>query len=244
MTRAGYTAHSLATLVETDPKTVERWINSGRIPHRGNAHRAAAALDEDVAYLFPQLDAPRGRGAAIPSEIVRVYTRRSDVPFEVWRELFDQANQRIDILVYAAVFLHEQINGWNDRLKEKADSGCAVRILLGDPESVAVKLRGQEERYGHGIESRCRLAFMHYATIAGIDGITVATHGATLYNSVYRGDNEMLVNTHIYGTNAYASPMLHLRRRESGGMFDLYIESVESVWGNARITEEGDMGAS
>ena len=36
-------------------------------------------------------------------------------------------------------------------------------------------------------------------------GIEIRQHGTTLYNSVYRGDDIMIVNAHRYGINAYAA---------------------------------------
>jgi len=82
-------------------------------------------------------------------------------------------------------------------LTERAAEGCTVRIVIGDADSDNVQARGQEERFGHGIESRCRLALMHYRPLAGTPGIEVRTHGTTLYNSLYRADDQQLVNAHI-----------------------------------------------
>lgn len=45
----------------------------------------------------------------------------------------------------------------------------------------------------------------------------------------YRGDDIMIVNAHRYGINAYATPVLHLRRATGGGRFDGYAESFEQV---------------
>jgi hypothetical protein len=46
-----------------------------------------------------------------------------------------------------------------------------------------------------------------------------ACHGTTLYNSIHRYDNDMIVNTHIYGTTAPYAPALHLRRPTTGDLF-------------------------
>ena len=55
-------------------------------------------------------------------------------------------------------------------------------------------------------------------------------HGTTLYNSLYRFDDSMLVNTHVWGLSAYSAPVLHLRRLGAGGLFDTYAQSFEAVW--------------
>ena len=60
--------------------------------------------------------------------------------------------------------------------------------------------------------------------------MSVHLHDTTLYNSIYRFDDEMLVNTHLYATNAYAAPVLHLRRLDGGQLFANYARSFEAVW--------------
>ena len=66
-------------------------------------------------------------------------------------------------------------------------------------------------------------------------------HDATLYNSLYRFDDDLLVNTHAYGTPAGQSPVLHLRRLSGGRLFDHYMASFERVWQAARpVTEASE----
>ncbi|GAA3730261.1 hypothetical protein HDA32_005997 [Spinactinospora alkalitolerans] len=55
-------------------------------------------------------------------------------------------------------------------------------------------------------------------------------HGTVLYNSIYRADDQMLVNTHVYGAPAANAPVLHLRKIVGGGMVNTYAESFERVW--------------
>lgn len=57
---------------------------------------------------------------------------------------------------------------------------------------------------------------------------------ALLYNSMYVGDDWMIVNAHRFGINAYATPVLHLRRAAKDGLFDGYAESFENVWNLSR----------
>ena len=162
----GWTYAALAEQVEVDPKSVERWVNLGRIPRRATALQAAKALGEDVHALWPALRQARPARAISP-ELVALYGQRADLPFSTFTDLMAQARERIDILVYAAVFLHEAYPRLNELLTERAAEGCTVRIAIGDADSDTVQARGQEERFGHGIESRCRLALMHYRPLAG-----------------------------------------------------------------------------
>ncbi|GAA2458340.1 DUF5919 domain-containing protein [Streptomyces pulveraceus] len=236
MEAGGWTHAALADVTGVDPKSVERWVNLGRTPRRATALAAAEALEEDVHALWPALRQARSARAVSP-ELVALYGQRADLPVSAFVQLLSQAQQRIDVLVYAAVFLHEAYPRLNDLLRERADDGCTVRIAVGDADDPNVQQRGQEEKFGHGIESRCRLALLHYRPLAGVPGIELRTHGTTLYNSVYRADDQMLVNAHMWGINAYGAPVWHLRRHGDGGLFDTYVRSFDAVWESARPVE-------
>jgi hypothetical protein len=81
---------------------------------------------------------------------------------------------------------------------------------------------------------------MHYRPLTGTPGIDVRTHGTTLYNSLHRADDQVIVNAHVFGVNAYAAPVWHLRRHGSGGMFDTYATGFDAVWATARsVPQEG-----
>ncbi|MEU9250932.1 XRE family transcriptional regulator [Streptomyces sp. NPDC048270] len=219
-----------------DPKSVERWVNLGHTPRRATALKAAETLGEDIHALWPALRQARAARAVSP-ELVALYDQRADLPVSVFVDLLAAARERIDVLVYAAVFLHEAYPRLNDLLRERAADGCAVRIAVGDADSENVQQRGQEEKFGHGIESRCRLALLHYRPLASVPGIELRTHGTTLYNSLYRADDQVLVNAHVWGVNAYGAPVWHLRRHDSGGMFDTYADSFNAVWETALPVE-------
>ncbi|MGP3999600.1 helix-turn-helix domain-containing protein [Streptomyces sp. 8N706] len=237
MAAGGWTHAALAAKAQVDPKSVERWVNLGRTPRRATALLAAETLGEDVHALWPALRQARSARAVSP-ELVALYEQRADVPVSVFVDLLAQARERIDVLVYAAVFLHEAYPRLNDLLRERAAKGCAVRIAVGDADSGNVQQRGQEERFGHGIESRCRLALMHYQPLVDVPGIEIRTHGTTLYNSIYRADDQLLANAHVWGVNAYGSPVWHLRRNSSGGIFDTYANSFDPVWATATPVRE------
>ncbi|MFC8792097.1 XRE family transcriptional regulator [Streptomyces cinereoruber] len=236
MEAGGWTHAALAGVTGVDPKSVERWVNLGRTPRRATALAAAGALGEDVHALWPALRQARAARAVSP-ELVALYGQRADLPVSVFVDLLSQARQRIDVLVYAAVFLHEAYPRLNDLLRERADDGCVVRIAVGDADDPNVQQRGREERFGHGIESRCRLALLHHRPLADVPGIELRTHGTTLYNSLYRADDQMLVNAHVWGVNAYGAPVWHLRRHGDGGMFDTYAGSFDAVWETAHPVE-------
>ncbi len=232
MVAGGWTCTDLAKLAEVDTKSVERWVSQGRSPRRRAALLASEALGEDMFALWPSLRQPRAARAVSP-ELVALYEQRADLPVSTIIDTLSAATEQLDILVYAAVFLHEAYPRLNHLLRERAAEGSRIRIALGDPDSENVQQRGVEERFGHGIESRCRLAALHYEPLIGEPGIDVRIHGTTLYNSLYRGDDQLLVNAHVWGVNAYGAPVWHLRRAGTGGIFDTYAASFDAVWATA-----------
>ena len=112
-----------------------------------------------------------------------------------------------------------------------------VRILLGDPDSAAVILRGLEEGLGEGMASRVSLSLRYLDGLRDVDGIEVRVHETTLYNSILRSDDTLLANTHVYGAPAAQSPVLHLRRVPGGTVFDHYAGSFERIWQDSRRWE-------
>lgn len=220
----------VAERLGVDTKTVERWLQ-GRAPHARYRWALADLLDQDEDVLWP--DARRGSTDAQAAELVRAYAHRSDVPSDLWWSLLSAAQREIAVLAYAALFLPERV-GLIDLLATKASSGCRVRILLADPDSPRLRERGVEEQYGEGIVSRVRVALRHYQPIADCPGVEVRVHGTTLYNSLFRFDETLMVNTHVWSRNAFGAPVLHIQRLHRGGLFDSYATSFDAVWEGAQ----------
>jgi hypothetical protein len=65
-----------------------------------------------------------------------------------------------------------------------------------------VRLRGQEEHIGEGMAARIRLSLAYLQEAIGTPGMELQLHATTLYNSIYRLDADMLVNSHAYGSFA------------------------------------------
>lgn len=233
MAGRGVGADALARHAGVDAKTVGRWL-AGRTPHARYRWAIAALLREDETYLWPAAAGPARLAAACAGEVVRVYPRRADAPAELWWRLLNAAREHVDVLVYAAGFLPEQYPALVDVLRGKCDRGCRVRLALGDPEHPAVLTRGEEERFGDGIASRVRNALRYYAALVGHPGAELRVHATTLYNSLYRFDDALLVNTHVYGVTAAQAPLLHLRRLDGGTLFDTYLRSFQAAWDEAR----------
>lgn len=225
---AGYSAGGLAEELGVDTKTVQRWITQGRTPHRSTATRAAALLNVPAAWLWPDLDeAGSGNGSG---EVIGFYPHRAQIPKQLWLEALLSARQGIDLLTNAALHLVEDNPETVALLKHKGENGVPIRIAMGDPASAAVELRGREERMPGGIAGRVEMANAYYSPLRGAPGVEYRHHGTALYNSIYRYDDQMLINQHVYGTYGYLAPVLHIRRTEAGDLFDMYARSFDMVW--------------
>lgn len=235
MRRAGHSYDSLAAAVGVDAKSVERWVSCDRVPHARNRLAAGRLLNEADTWLWPETANGRHAGAAAKSELVQLCTRRSMLGAADWMRLFSTAASQIDLLAYASLFLPEQLPTAIDLLRVKARDGVPVRVLLGEPNSAAVRTRGVEEGIGDAVSIKVQNALSLLRNPLGeTPNITVRLHGTTLYTSIYRADDEMIANPHVIGLPAGQAPALQLRRVEDGGVFDTYAAAYERVWMDAK----------
>ncbi len=206
MVRTGVTAQDLALCCGVDPKTIERWISPGRVPHRTHRWAAARRLGYEESYLWPEIRrSPARRAEAACSELVCLYPDRASVPRGVWL-----------------------------RLMTSAAEGIEVRLCFGDPASDAVATRDREEGLGGTLAAKIRSALTYYRPLATVDGCQLRLHATTLYASLFRYDEEIMVNPHAYGEPASANPMLHLRRLDGGQIAGHYMACFDRVWDTAK----------
>ena len=231
------TTAKLAEAVQVDAKTVERWIVAGRVPYRKHRYDVSAFFGVDESYIWPDALDHEQVLSASESEIVAVYPYRRAVPRDAWGHLFGQAEREIGILAYSCYFLAEDA-GVRQLLAEKAEAGVRVRILLGDPESPLVLERGQSEGIGDTMPAKVRSAITMFQSLQSVPNVEIRLHGTILYNSIYRGDDQVFVNTHIYGVMANNAPFFHLRKIPGGAMAVNYLESFERVWDEAEPLPE------
>lgn len=232
----GYTDAALAEEVGVDSKTVQRWMTKGRTPHPSTAQRVAKLLNVPAPWLWPELE--RTRSGPNSGEVVAIYPHRSDTPKQLWMNLLVGAQEQIDLFANASLFLPEENPEAISIIKHKAAHGVKVRILLGDPDHPAMTLRGREERLFEALTGRIQMALAYYRPLIDVDGVEFKLHGTALYNSIFRYDDQMLVNQHIYGTYGYMAPILHLKKVEGSDFFDTYMKSLQLVWDEEAWTPE------
>ena len=228
----GMTVATLAEAIGVDEKTVERWVSQGRTPYRRHRYAAASHLGLDEGYLWPDALSGEQVTAASASEIVSVYPHRWSVPRDLWGRLFEAAEEEIGVLVYSGLFIAED-SGLQKLFADKARAGVRVRVLLGDPDSEHVAQRGADEGIEDGMAAKVRSVIRMYRPLSKFDGVEIRLHDTVLYNSIYRADDQLLINMHVYGVAANNAPFLHLRRIAGGDIASTYETSFERVWDGA-----------
>lgn len=238
---AGMTMDQLSGTVGVDPKTVERWVSTDRVPHRGHRQKVAAVLRHDEVFLWPTTLSEARTQCASAAEFVALHPSRGGIPPGTWSSLIHQAIESIDLFAYSASFLHDSVDGYGEQLREKAEHGVKVRLLFADPRSDSVKRRGEEEGIGHLLAARCELTWAYYAPLLRHHGIQAREHDETVYCSIFRFDEVLLANTHTLGTPASQSPVVQVRHVPGGRLFSTFMHSFERGWGRARDVVREDV---
>lgn len=239
MADAGVSARQLALRVGVTGKTVERWIaDDGLIPHARNREDAAAALGVEAEMLWPKA-IRNSLKIGTDRELVRSYPYRSACPSSVWGELTQAATRDIFFAGYTNYFVWLDQPAFVETLRGKAESGCRVRFLLGDPDGEVTRQREQIEDVALSVSTRIRITLEHLAKLTFTPGVEARFSDASdavnhVSLSVFRFDRDALVTPHLARLVGHDSPLLHLRRHGDGGMFDRFAEHAEELWERGR----------
>jgi hypothetical protein len=101
---------------------------------------------------------------------------------------------------------------------------------LGDPDGSHAVERGEEEGIGDAMPAKIRNALTLYRPLGVVENVEIRLHRTVLYNSIYRADDQLLVNQHTYGIPAAQAPVFYLSNIGSSDMAALYLDSFERVW--------------
>ncbi|MGW2858327.1 XRE family transcriptional regulator [Streptomyces sp. NPDC001205] len=233
LAQRGVSPESLAEACEVDPKTVGRWLG-GRVPHARHRFSAAQHLRVEETFLWPAARSGPRQPGAMDGDLVGTFQNRASVPREMWLSLLREAKAKIDVLVFSGTFFAQSNPHVAKMLAERAADGVRVRLCFGDPTGQAVALRGREEGIGDTLAAKIRASLTYYRPLLPQAGCEVRLHDTTLYTSLFRYDDTLLVNPHVYGQPASANPLLHLKKANGTGWFDTYADSFSTVWASSR----------
>ncbi|MFG3037766.1 XRE family transcriptional regulator [Streptomyces sp. NPDC048330] len=171
-------------------------------------------------------------------EILRTYPYRSACPSNVWADLAAGAERELFLAGYTNYFFWTTIPAFSDLIRRKAESGCRVRVLLGDPTGEVTRQREVIEGVPLSVSTRIRITLDELARLGSIEGVEARLSAAEdavnhVSLSVFRFDEQALVTPHLARLVGHDSPLLHLRRHVDGGMFDRFAEHAEELWERA-----------
>lgn len=231
---AHLTEADVAARLRVDPKTVQRWV-AGRVPYPRHRRPLCDLLNRTADDLWPQISAPRPPTEQPGAQILATYPHRWAVPRTVWQHHFARAHREIGVLAYAGLFLAED-QGVMRTIADGAREGVTVRILLGNPDSFRISERGADEGVGDSLAAKIRNALVLYEPLRDLDNVEIRLHDTVLYNSIYRADDDLLINPHAYGIPASQAPVLHLRTTHPNDMTATYRHSFDRVWAETAAT--------
>ncbi len=224
MARAGMSSTDLAAVAEIDPRTVDRLVaDRSRVPRAHSRHAIAKAVQVPVGMLWPGTS----NGSHGTDELLAVYPSRASMPAGLVMSLLNGAQRQIDILALAAVWLWDAVPGFGPALASKAAT-VPLRICLGEPTGEVVRTRGAEEGIGDLLAGRCRLAVTYAQRFVADVPDAIRLHDTTLYASILRFDDDLLVNWHLYGSAAAEAPMFHLHKMSGYGLAERVASSFET----------------
>lgn len=233
------TPRQLAARVGVTPKTVERWLaDPALLPHPRNRADVGGLLGVSEEMLWPNI-VRRAVKTGPDREIHAVYPYRSACPSAVWGRLVADAKTDLLFAGYTNYFVWLEQPNFLATLRAKAETGCRVRFLLGDPDSETTRRREAIEDTALSVSTRIRITLENLAKLRDVDGVE-ARYSAPedgpnhVGLSVFRFDSQSLVTPHLARMVGHDSPMMHLQRRDDNGMFDRFASHAEELWERGR----------
>lgn len=240
MTKKGISRRKLARAVKVEEITIKRWLENVHIKVRKeNADAAARELGCTPHDLWPDQFPPSPQPPSTEDYIAvpfnpALYASRTQVPITVWQNHFADAQDSIDILVFAATFLFDTLDGFTSTLAESAQRGVHVRFLVGDPDGDNMVLRGEEEGIGESVRARSHNSVELLRPFTATPGLDVRTHETTLYTSIFRVDNQMIINFHIYGSPGRDNPVMIFSQQQEPRLWATFERAFTRVWDDAQ----------
>jgi transcriptional regulator with XRE-family HTH domain len=197
---ADLTAEDLAGLVRVDIRTVRRWL-SGKPPYPRHRAKLARALKHTEQALWP--DIPTSTETQ-PRDLLTGHASTDSIAIPSPATLIQAAQEQIELLdeTLADDLLSGEVSGL---LIQRARQGVFVRIMVVETTSGLASLLGQP-----GIELRV---------------IEPGEH-----QSFHRYDDQMLIILPLVGDPDDPPPLIHIRRKGTGGLFDRLAGHIKDTW--------------
>ncbi|GAA1713520.1 hypothetical protein GCM10009745_72290 [Kribbella yunnanensis] len=230
---AGLTEVELSSRLSVDPKTVRNWMR-GQVPHPATRGALVQLLGIEAEVLWPGLAGAERQYAS--GVLGSAYGHRRALRRGDWLALFAEAKAHIDVVAYSAWFLSTDPH-LLACLRERAGDGVLVRVLLGAPSALDSPYPAAEDELGENLGDRVRDSAATFRRLVVPDRFELRLHEEVLYQSMYRADDQILVNQHSPGVASAESPVFRYRRGDSGELFDAYLASFAAAWSVGAVAD-------
>jgi hypothetical protein len=167
----------------------------------------------------------------LPGEVRAIYPRLDRVPREAWLDLLGSARDEIGVLAFTGLS-HADDPEVMALVAARAGAGVRVRFCFAGLDASEGGVSGAGPR-GSTVAGQVRSVLAPAPPLAGGGEVLIRVHRAALYQSIYRGDGQLLVAQHAYGVPSGRAPVLHLQCTDDGDMAAAYLDSFEQVWAKA-----------
>lgn len=152
----------------------------------------------------------------------------------MWRKLITGASREITLAAYRSYFLWIEQPNPGAALRRKAEAGCKVRFLVGDPGSEVTRQRERIEATSLTVSTRMAVTLEQFERLRDADGIEARFSDRHIALSVFAFNDEMIVTPHLADLAGHESPTFHVWRCQQDGVFDRFTAHVSALWGYAR----------
>ncbi|MFC0627447.1 helix-turn-helix domain-containing protein [Kribbella deserti] len=230
LVEARFTERDLAARLGVNPRTVRRWLE-GRLPYPRRRGEVASLLGLDEGTIWPEVEGSTA-STSKPAGVVAIYPYRSGVPEDAWASFLGRAQYEVNILAYSAGFLVQQQEVL-DVLRERSVSGVRVMIALADGERTDRDGIAAAEGKDAPVAANIGASVERLKPMVRDGHAELRLHSTVLPHSLYRADDHVLVNQHVYGFPAARSPVYHVQKAGNGELFDTYMSGFRRIWDGA-----------
>ncbi len=228
--RARLREDDVAARLGVDPKTVRRWLN-GRIPYANNRAALADLVGADEADLWPEAAGPLA--ARFDPKSWEQSTRTAGLfPAMSGHASSNQPSMR-SASWPTAPCSSPKMRAFGVSSPIKAVQASRSGLPSATPTAHRWLLVARRKASAMPCPPRSVMRVTLYSSLRDIPNIEIRLHRTVLYNSIYRADDQLLVNQHAYGIHSAHAPVFCLQESERGDMTDMYIASFERVWSAA-----------
>ena len=191
-----------------------------------NVLRRAVGMDE--AMIWPEVVRSAVKTGA-DREVVQVFPSHSAVPTSVWQRLVAGAERELALAGATYEWLWYAVPSLNRVLRDKAQSGVRIRVVLSDPADPLI--RADEQATAVPMALSTRIEQTRHLLEPLRDVVAVRQSAMGYGRGVIRSDDTATLHVWVHGALGTELPVLLLHRHQDGGLFDrMAVQHVDALF--------------